>query len=698
MTTSELEALVGHLFIVDGRHINAPSPGAIATPAPRRTARGRDADTLFALISLSEDQRRPASFYEGLTEEIASTYFRTAGSVTAALRKAIDSANTTLLKNNAGRDERVSVGLACAILRGQELYLAAVGPARCFLVGDSSVERLPSGDELREGAVPLGVDREPDARFYHREVQPGNFLILADASLDHLRGTTLQQAVESGEVNSALNNLRGVAGESAAGVVIKFVAPLPEGVAEPEPQPRRPAPREQPQTAAPPARPLAEAPVEASQPKAALPFFRRVGRDTALGLARATDGTKTLVEKMLPEDEIENPLAQRLHLSITMQIGVTVAVAVLIALLTTFVYRFRGQSTEYARLVRGAQSEIELARAGADDQASARPHWEDAISLLEQAATIRSPGPETVSLRDEALAALDTYDHVTRITPTLLREYQPGAVLNGPIVQGLNLYLIDTTHDILYREDLDEGGTSLVNREPQVITRQGDLAGDQVVSGLIDLIWMEDGGAPQRNVLAVLSRNGLLITYSPSWDVTAVLLPGYEAWSDPRAIAIYDRDLYILDAGANEIWRYEAGADAYAGSPQRYFTDIEPELADAIDMAIDTNGNVYVLHAGGRISKYFFGRPEPFEFEGLPQPLARPSALFLNLSLFDRAFFIADPGGGRLYATAPTGVFLANYKDADNTIFNALSGVYNQDRPPYVYVTAGGRLYYFSRP
>jgi sugar lactone lactonase YvrE len=215
---------------------------------------------------------------------------------------------------------------------------------------------------------------------------------------------------------------------------------------------------------------------------------------------------------------------------------------------------------------------------------------------------------------------------------------------------------------------------------------------------MIDLVWMEDGGVQQRNVLAVLTRNGLLITYSPSFDATATLLPGSEAWQDPRAIAVYERDLYVLDAGANEIWRYEAGTDAYASAPQRYFTDIVPELADAVDMEIDSNGNIYVLHSGGRISKYYFGRPESFQFEGLPQPLARPTALFLNLSLYDRTLFVADPGGGRLYTLAPNGAMLANYKDADDAIFDALSGVYNLDRPAFVYVTAGNNLYYFSRP
>jgi hypothetical protein len=418
--------------------------------------------------------------------------------------------------------------------------------------------------------------------------------------------------------------------------------------------------------------------------------------------AKATDGTKKVVERMIPEDEVDNPLAQRLNLSTTMQVGVALAVAVLVALVTIAVYRLRGATSQYAQLVREAQAEIETARAAGNNQSEARPHWEQAIFLFDQAAAIRNPSAEIWGIRTEAMEVLDSYDHVIRVNPVLLREYEPGAYLRGPVVQGINIYVIDWTGDILYREDLNEGGTQLVNRAPQIITRKGEVISNQVVGGLIDLAWMVESGLPQRNVLGVLSRdgagNGLLISYSPSFDVSAAVLPASQAWVDPRAIAIYNRDLYILDSGANEIWRYPAGPNGYTTQPQRYFTDYVPELADAIDMEIDTNGNIYVLHGSGRITKYFFGRLEVFEFEALPQPLSRPSAIFLNLSPFDRAFFITDPGWGSIYTTTLTGDFLQNYKDAEDTVFEAVSGVYNLDQPPHTYFTAGNGLHYFPRP
>ncbi len=717
MATTELEALVGHLFVVGGRAISSASPGAIAMPPPRRSARGRDTDTFFGIIGLGGSQRELASVYEEAVKGVANAYFNTHGSVTSALRDAISTLNKSIQKKNSSRETPLTVGLACAVLRGQELYIAVIGPARCFLIREDFLERLPTDEELVEGGDPLGSDSEADVRFYRREVRNRDFLILADSSLNHLKNPAIQHAVEAGDVETAILNLRAVSGEFAAAEVIKLVDPLAEGESDPVPELRRlpmaPPLQEMgarlatpsqagPETAAviePPALEESEEPTEGLREKA-LPLFRRASRDAANTLARAAGGTRTAAERMLPDEDVDNPLAQRLQFSTTMQVGVALAVAVIVALLTTGVYRLRGANMEYYQLIQEAEGEIEQARAGGNNQAEARPHWENAIFLFDQAAEIRNPSAEIWNIRNQAMSALDSYDHVTRVSAVQLREYEPGVLLRGPIVQEINVYLIDVHNDIVYRENLNETSTELVNREPQIVTRRGDVINNQVIGGLIDLMWMVEGGVPQRNVLAVLSRDtggqGLLITYSPSWDVSVQPLPSSQAWVEPRAIAVYDRALYILDSGANEIWRYPAGPSSYNNPPQRYFTDFVPELGDAIDMEIDTNGNVYVLHTSGRITKYFFGRPETFTYDGLPQPVSAPTAFFLNLSPFDRAFFIADRG--HLYTTALTGAFLMNYKDSDDEIFDALSGVYNVDQPAHVYFTAGNRLYYFPRP
>jgi hypothetical protein len=716
MDPVELEALVGHIFIVGGRSVRSASPGTIAMPAPRRAARGRDRDTFFGLVSLSEAGRQPASFYEKLIQQVSTGYFDSSGSVTAALRNAISDLNSSLLTMNSVQPDSLSVGLACVIMREQEIYIAIAGPARCFLIQGGKVERLPSDEDMVDGAMPLGLYNDPDVRYFRVEVQPGDFLIICDSSLNRLDSATLIQAISSGDMDQALNNLTAVAGEFTSAEVIKFISsleeselPSPTVVAhEAEQKERRPksgfpgmgkgrqSQRSSARTES--DGEAVEGSIDAQEVVREPGAVQKVGHRMALGLAKASGGTRQLFDKMTSDEDVDNPLSDRFHLSLPTQIGLAIAIAIIVALITTFVYRTRGVTTQYDQLVREALAEVELARAGGSQQIEARPHWETAVFLLEEAAKLRVPSQEKEALKEEALAALDSYDHVTRVSPIQLREYDPGAVLKSPVVQGLSIYVLDETSDIIYREELDQTGQRLVNRELLPIARQGQQIDDQVVGGVIDITWVVDGGVRDRNVLAAITRNGLLITYSPTSDVHAYVLPRHEAWIEPRALAIFDRDLYILDSGANEIWRYEAEGDAYLQAPQRYFADSFPQLGDAIDIQIDTNGNLYILRSGGQISKYFLGREEPFTLEGLPQPLARPSSFYLSLGISERAFYIGDPGGSRIYTTATSGVFIRNLKDVNGDVFTSVTGLFSDEATSHLYLVAANGLYYFPTP
>ncbi len=728
----ELEALVGHLFIVGGRSVRAASPGAAAIPPPRRAARGRDADTLFCLISLSEEQRQPASFYEQIVTTTSETFFNSTGSVTAAMRSAVNASNTFLLDWNSSLEQPVGVGLTCAVLREDSVYVTIAGPARAYLITNGSVVRMPDDIEVRSGTVPLGKFAEPEVRYFRSEIKVGDFLILADSSLNQLTDTTFVYVVESGSVDTTLTNLTNVSGDFAAAEVVKFVMPegaparqaptteasqkssnfpnifggrsksvLAEGGTTPEPAPVE-------ITAAPPLE-VSETPTLSYEPDASLREGSRteppakeeqslqdVTQSIMLTFAKFIRRMREVVDRVLPDEEGDNPLEDQFRLPLPAQIGVAISVALIATVITTVIYQTNGQNSTYFSLVLQAEQEIEQARAASANQADARPHWEAAVALLEEADTIRAASEEVSLLRQEALAALDTYDAVTRVSAVPLRTYETGTFFRGPVLNDLNLYLIDTTTDILYREDLSSEGTSLINQRPLTITRQGELVNDQVIGGLIDLEWIQDGGIQGRDQLGVVTRNGLLVTYSPSQEVAAEILPGFGAWQDPRAIAVYNGDLYILDAGANQIWRYVVEGGDYTDTPQLYFTDITPDLSNAIDFAIDSNGNIYILESNGVVSKYFQGQPETLNY-ALPQPLARPTALQLNVSVIEQAIYITDPGGDRLYSTTLTGTFLNNYKDQQNSVFSALSGVYAGDNDQ-IYVTAGNALYFFNRP
>lgn len=722
--STELEALVGHLFIVGGRVLSSPSPGSVAMGPPRKAARGRDADTFFGLVTMDDLPGEPAAFYERLANLVSQQYYTRSGSITAALRETIETANASLLAENMNRDQPAYAGVACAVLRESELIVASMGTAMGVLLRADMVEHLPALDEPGE-MPPLGQREAPEVRFYRREVRAGDMLLLADTSVGTLDAGTLRQVIASKDVESTLTNLREVASDFSMAMVIQFVLPLSaeEEVAEIERQRERERedsaraaarqlaaqvareerqrldraegrPTPQPGVAAPVAPPAALPPSRDDSGRFDLGESARKGvRSGAMGFARLTGALSNMVGRLLPED----PSGAR-QMSVTVQMIVALTIPILVALVTTGVYIARGEASQYETLVQDALSELNMAREAGSDQALARPHWETALFLLEQAEVLRPDVARVDELRAEAEAALDFYDNVTRVGVVPLREYPAGTQLRGPIVQGTELYTLDTVNNILYHEILDDNGQNLISRDPEIITRQNELADGQTVGALLDLVWMPEGGVPQRNVLAVLTSNGLLLTYSPTWSLHAAPLPGALDMQQPRAIAVYAGNFYVLDTGSSQIWRYTSIGDSYPDQPSPVFTEFQPDLSNAIDMDIDANGNVYILFLDGTVNKYFGGIQEGFAVQGLPQPIAQPSALFIDQSPFDPAFYIADPGGNHIYRTTTTGIYSYNYKAAEGQALLQVSGVYSDGNTSTVYVAAGNSLYRFTRP
>lgn len=708
--STELEALVGHLFVIGGRALTSPSPGAVAMAPPRRTARGRDLDTFFGLVTMDEQPGEPAAFYERLTNLISQQYYGNAGSITAALREAITTANASLLAENMNRDRPAFAGCACAVLRETEVIIANMGTARAFLLRADMVERLP-GDDEDEEALPLGANDTPVIRFYRREVRAGDLLFLADASLDNVDDGTLRQVTASKDIESTLTNLRDVAGEFASVVVMQFVLPLSDEEEAAQAAEQRRADEEAAVREAALALAHREAQMVAAEQEAvptpppstgesrveerggAGSVIRTALQKLSLAVARVADGLRSLVEDAVPEGS-----TGRRELSLTAQMAVAIGIPIIVGVFTTSVYVLRGQASQYSTLVSDAMTALEQARAAGDDQAAARPQWEAALFLLDEAEKLRPGDPSITQLRAEANEALDFYDSVTRVLVVPMREYVVGAQLAAPIVQGTDLYVVDETSHVLYHERLDETGQNVLEPEPEVIARQGELAGDQTIGAVIDMEWMEEGGVPQRNVLSVLTDNGLLLTYSPTWALHATSLPGAQEMTAPRAVALYASNYYVLDAGADQIWKYEAVGDSYPDLPVPYFTETFPDLSTAMDFDIDASGNVFVLFEDGTLNKYFGGRQEGFDLQGLPQPVADASVFFVDQNPFTPAFYIGDPAGQRIYQTTITGLFSRNYKAQSGKMLAALSGIYSDGATNNIYVTAGNGLYRFTRP
>ncbi|MCA9392102.1 hypothetical protein KC614_02770 [candidate division WWE3 bacterium] len=84
-----------------------------------------------------------------------------------------------------------------------------------------------------------------------------------------------------------------------------------------------------------------------------------------------------------------------------------------------------------------------------------------------------------------------------------------------------------------------------------------------------------------------------------------------EDWVSPVSATMYFDNIYVLDSGANAIWKYIGGNDTT--TPQNYLTETT-NLQNAIDLAID--GSVYVLMPNN-IALFTLGKREPFGLTGV---------------------------------------------------------------------------------
>jgi hypothetical protein len=171
---------------------------------------------------------------------------------------------------------------------------------------------------------------------------------------------------------------------------------------------------------------------------------------------------------------------------------------------------------------------------------------------------------------------------------------------------------------------------------------------------------------------------------------------------------VFRSNVYVLDAGANQIWRYvqPAGERLYGSAPEEYFNGEElPDLSNAVDFGISDEGAIYVLFADGTVKKYRrdvqnIAEEQPFYFkERPPGAITSGAALFIDNDPASASLYIVDHTNETVYETSWSGRFSRGYRPAqDPNAFVHLSGFFaDAVSRNNMYVLAGNKLYYFRR-
>lgn len=123
----------------------ADLPGLLAVAPPRKTARGRDKDSLILYLMLAGNADFSTAEVKGLTSNAANLFYQTPGSLTSAMRKMTEGINAALLERNlstTGRGQYALGSLVLAVIREDQCTLSLSGPVHVVWVTDGGQRHL----------------------------------------------------------------------------------------------------------------------------------------------------------------------------------------------------------------------------------------------------------------------------------------------------------------------------------------------------------------------------------------------------------------------------------------------------------------------------------------------------------------------------------------------------------------------------
>ncbi len=485
---------------------------------------------------------------------------------------------------------QVQGALFCLAEGENEAYLAIAGPITAMWKQRGQVKSLVGGHPA------LGESLEPKPRFSSLPLESGNTLIIAPAG-DELTLQQLEKTIKARKGEEVFASLQEILGPRSWGVTLE-PAPLPP---------------------------------------------RKTLSERLKTLAELTKEVLTPAEK--PE---EKPPPAPNHWAKAAALAVPLLVLFLI--IVAYFQRARVLDSRMNQLLQEARAAISVA-SSAPDELTQREALKRAAQAIEEARLLRPMAPQ---LKEVEKIFQDQYDKTYKVfrnypIATLTRFREPGAEPRRLVVDGRDIYVLDSGTDKLYLYKLNEVGDALIDPDkPTVLLQKGQAVEDVVVKELLEMAFYFTPQPEAEKGILILDSSANLYRLALPWGAPRHWSLASN-FSYPDRMKTLDKRLYILDRGQGQIWRYMPGEGGYPSPPTPYFPRAI-NMEGVRDFALD--GYVYLLLADGRILKFLAGNPMPFELESLDKPFLNPSALFTfpeeDLEKPKFPIYVADPAQRRI--------------------------------------------------
>jgi hypothetical protein len=218
----EYTTIIGQLNIFNGQWRNDP-PNQVAVRQPKSPdAPGAGKGDLFIITEVQGNVDNLDEIEAKLAITIRDSYYLARGSVTASLRRALQTGSDLLYNRNRKVDveQRVVGGAVVVVVNNEDAFIAQAGPSACFAVLGDHIQRYPRRSVWLDEALgpeddtvlALGLNSVIEPTLHHLRVAPEDMLLLADGRLaGQLPLKDVVWAVNDGDVKESIKKLAQVA-------------------------------------------------------------------------------------------------------------------------------------------------------------------------------------------------------------------------------------------------------------------------------------------------------------------------------------------------------------------------------------------------------------------------------------------------------------------------------------------------------
>ena len=666
------------------------SPDTVVVVEPSVGSVARSKGHLYLLVTAQVSSRHALEATRLTAETIRNEYYydESAG-IRVCVQKAIATANKRLvhqadrlgLKSHGGNGP---IGVAVAVVRGNEMYVATVGPAEAYLIRQARLSTLP--DPHRERGLPSG-EIEPDV--WRGEISVGDSLVLVSPNVVAKLGPEeLKDAMLTLHPQSAMEHLhhRFVAadGTGSDGAIAFEATEVSATARQRTLVPVRPA---EPLAGAPDRSPIPLADNVAAAGAAVRAASSNAKTATGGAFERVVVRAQDLLPRRRPAYRRVTPLASRRE---TQRRAAVALLAFLIVFgglgLGVWAFAPGGTGTQAISSIDAGQHALELIRTNLNevtgpgvDLIEAEP--EQAEELLtqayEQLSVASSNGIRAATLdplREQTIAGLDRlYGVIPVATESLFtfkpKEDKPPIDLTG-VVRGPDgaTFVLDASTKTVWRVDLKNKKATAAVKAGQK-ARGGTVATPRLIAvGLRDLLVLDSKNQLWRWRAANKDGKG---------TVTEIRVQGSSSWGDDiLALGTFERiaseglyNLYVVDPSDEQILAYSPARDGsgFPGKPTKWLSTTR---ATNTMSALHIDGDLFTIENGG-ITRFVSGKNDGWEGATPDDTLLRSAPSYTLLAgggeRRNGAVYGYDRRNERIVAVDKAdGHYLAQYRLADD--------------------------------